>query len=34
LGRVWHVSALEKLLDAAELDYNERNKNFEVTAEQ
>ncbi|HIF9325834.1 trypsin-like serine peptidase [Photobacterium damselae] len=26
LGRVWHVSALEELLDAAELDYNKRNK--------
>jgi len=33
LGKVWHVSALEKLLNAAELDYNKRNDNFKVTVE-
>ncbi|EJG0241771.1 serine protease, partial [Vibrio parahaemolyticus] len=26
LGRVWHVSALEELLNAAEYDYNSRRK--------
>ena len=28
LGKVWHVSSLEELINAAEIDYNERNNDF------
>ncbi|QOD12696.1 serine protease [Psychrobacter sp. 28M-43] len=28
LGKVWHVSSLEELINAAEVDYNERNNDF------